>query len=55
MSNIQQLVRILLQIAAGTLLGDAVANSAEFQAAISGVLSVGTFAWWYFANRKLAK
>ncbi|WP_156379693.1 hypothetical protein [Rhizobium sp. Leaf383] len=55
MSEFHQLARICLQIAAGVLLGDAVANSAQFQAAISGVLSVGTFVWWYYANRKTAK
>lgn len=52
MSNFHQLFRILLQIAAGYLLGDAVANSSEFQTAASGIISVGTFIWWYLANRK---
>jgi hypothetical protein len=54
-SNIQQLVRIILQIIAGYALGDAIANSSEFQTAVSGLLSVGTFVWWYLANRKTAK
>ena len=52
MSSLQQLIRILLQIVAGYVLGDAIANSSEFQTALSGLISVGTFAWWYWANRK---
>lgn len=41
----------MLQLIAGFFLGDAVANSAEFQGAIGGLISIGTFIWWYFANR----
>jgi membrane protein DedA with SNARE-associated domain len=55
MSSFQQLIRILLQIAAGYVLGDAIANSSEFQTALSGLISFATFAWWYWAHRKAIK
>ena len=54
MGSIEQVIRIGLQLGAGLLLGDAIANSAETQAAIGGVISVGTFIWWYIRNRKTA-
>ncbi len=54
MGSIEQLVRIGLQFGAGILLGDAAANSAETQAAIAGIISIGTFVWWLIRNRKRA-
>lgn len=54
MGSFEQLLRIGLQLGAGVLLGDAIANSAETQAAIGGVVSIGTFAWWLARNRKKA-
>ena len=54
MGSIEQVIRIGLQLGAGLILGDAIANSAETQAAIGGVISVGTFAWWLVRNRKKA-
>jgi hypothetical protein len=38
----------------GYLLGDAVANSQQFQAAVGGLVSVGAFAWWFYWERKRA-
>lgn len=52
MSSIAQIVRIVLHLLAGALLGDAVANSAEFQGAVGGLLAIGNFGWWLYANRK---
>lgn len=55
MGSIEQVIRIGLYTAAGYLLGDAVAQSAEFQGAVSGLIGIGTFAWWFYKNRKVAK
>lgn len=52
MGNYEQLIRIVLYTAGGALFGDAVANSEDFQAAIGGVISVGTFIWWAVRNRR---
>ncbi len=38
----------------GYLLGDAVANSEQFQAAVDGLVSVGAFAWWFYWEQKRA-
>lgn len=54
MGSIEQVIRIGLQLGAGVLLGDAIANSAETQAAIGGVVSIGTFVWWLLRNRRKA-
>jgi hypothetical protein len=52
--SIQQLVRIVAYAVGGYLLGDAVANSEQFQAAVGGLVSVGAFAWWFYWERKRA-
>lgn len=49
--SIQQVVRIVAYAAGGYLLGDGVAQSAQFQAAVGGVLSVGAFVWWFMWER----
>jgi hypothetical protein len=55
MGNFEQVARIGIQLAAGVLMGDAIANSAEFQAASAGLISIATFGWWFYKNRKAAK
>lgn len=55
MSSIEQLIRILLHILVGAILGDAAANSAEVQGAIGGLIAIGNFLWWIYADRKQKK
>lgn len=55
MGNYEQLIRIALYTVGGYVFGDAVANSADFQAAVGGLITVGTFAWWAFRNYKTKK
>lgn len=50
--TIQQVLRILLYTLGGWAFGDAVAQGAEFQAAVGGVLAVGAFLWWALWERK---
>lgn len=46
--SIQQMVRIVLYTLGGYLLGSEVAQGDLFQGAVSGLLSVGAFFWWWF-------
>jgi hypothetical protein len=55
MGNIEQLIRIGLFTAGGYLLGDGIAQSAEFQGAVGGIMQVGTFVWWMIRNRAAAR
>lgn len=52
MGNFEQILRIALYHVGAYFLGDAIASGAEYQAAIGGIISVGTFAWWAYRNRK---
>ena len=52
MTSVEQLIRIGLFTAGGFFLGDGVANSEMYQAAVSGLIQVGTFAWWMYRNSK---
>lgn len=52
--SIQQVVRIVAYAAGGYIFGDAVAQGAEFQGAVGGLLSVGAFVWWFVWERKRA-
>lgn len=52
MSSTEQLIRIALYTLGAYILGDGVAQSAEFQAAVGGLISAGSFAWWLIRNRK---
>lgn len=54
MGSMEQLIRIGLYSIGGYVLGDAIANSAEYQAAVGGIINVGTFVWWMYRNRKAA-
>lgn len=54
MGSIEQLIRIGLYSLGGYVLGDGIANSAEYQAAVGGLIQVVTFAWWVYRNRKTA-
>jgi membrane associated rhomboid family serine protease len=51
MSNIEQLIRIVLYIGGSFAFGDAVANGAEYQAAVGGLVTAATFFWWAIRNR----
>lgn len=55
MGNYEQLIRIALYTAGGYIFGDAIANNADFQAAVGGLIAVGSFAWWAFRNYKTKK
>ncbi|MFC3074726.1 Pam3-gp28 family putative phage holin [Shinella pollutisoli] len=54
MGNYEQLIRIALYTVGGFVLGDGIANSAEYQAAVGGLIHVVTFAWWLYRNRRAA-
>lgn len=45
-STIEQLIRIIGYAAGAYFLGDGVANGEMFQAALGGLVAVGSFAWW---------
>lgn len=49
--SIQQVIRIVAYAAGGYIFGDAVAQGAEFQAAVGGVVSIGAFVWWIYFER----
>ncbi len=46
--TIQQLIRIVAYAVGSYFLGDSVANGDMFTAAVSGAVSIGAFAWWFF-------
>lgn len=50
--SIQQVIRIVAYAVGGYVLGDAVAQSAQFQAAVGGLISIGAFGWWVLFERK---
>jgi len=50
--SIQQVIRIGLYAVGGYFLGDAVTEGAQFQAAVGGVIAVGSFVWWALWERK---
>ena len=52
--KIQQVLRIVIYSAGGYFLGDGVAQGEMFQAAVSGLMAVGAFAWWFFWDRTRA-
>ena len=49
--TLQQLVRIVAYSAGAYLLGEGVADGAQFQQAIGGVVSVAAFGWWFTRER----
>jgi hypothetical protein len=49
--SIQQVLRIGLYTVGGAVFGDGIADSEIFQQAIGGVMSIGTFVWWYVWER----
>jgi hypothetical protein len=49
--RLQQLIRTGMQIGGAYLVGDAVAEGEQFQAAIAGVVNVAAFVWWMFKER----
>lgn len=50
--SIQQVIRIGAYAVGGYVFGDAVAQGAQFQAAVGGLMSIGAFAWWVIFERK---
>lgn len=52
MTSIEQIARICFYTAGGYLLGDSVANSEMYQAAVGGAINIGTFVWWLWRNKK---
>lgn len=55
MGNYEQLIRIALYTAGGYVFGDAVANSADFQAVVGGLIAVVSFGWWAVRNYQAKK
>lgn len=50
--TIQQVVRIILYSIGAALLGKGVADGAQFQALLGGLMNVGAFLWWWFWDKK---
>jgi hypothetical protein len=50
-NTVQQLIRIVGYSAGAALLGDGVADSEQFQAALGGIISVAAFGWWIVKER----
>lgn len=46
--TVEQLIRILLYMLGGAVLGDGVANSEEFQTGIGAVMTALSFLWWAY-------
>jgi len=44
--TVSQLIRIVAYALGGFFLGQGVADGELFQAALSGLVSIGAFAWW---------
>lgn len=53
LGTVEQLVRIGLYAAGGAVLGNGVAESAEFQAGVGAVMTAGSFLWWTYREWKL--
>lgn len=49
--TVQQVLRIVLYSLGGVVFGKSIADGAQFQALIGGILAVGSFAWWWFWDR----
>lgn len=49
--SVQQVIRIAAYAIGGYIFGDAVAQGAQFQAAVGGVVSIGAFVWWVAFER----
>ena len=49
--TVQQFIRIVLFSVGAWLFGEGVTSSSAFEGAVGGVISVATFAWWYFWDR----
>lgn len=52
MSSFEQLIRIALNAGGAAIFGDAVAGGDMYQAAAGGVVSLISFGWWMYSNRK---
>jgi len=50
--TVQQLLRIVLQIVAGSLITAGYIRAEDAQTLIGAVLSLGGIAWWAFWDRK---
>ena len=49
--TLQQLIRIVGYSAGAALLGDGVADSQQFQAALGGLISIASFGWWFVKEK----
>ena len=50
--NIQQLIRIVMQVVAGMLISRGVITEEIGATLTGGVISLGNVVWWVFWNRK---
>ena len=55
LGTIEQMVRMILTWVGTFVLGDAVANGAEFQGAVGGAVAVASFVWWFIRNQTVQK
>lgn len=46
--TMQQVLRVVAYSIGGALLGDSVADSDAFQAAVGGFVSIVAFGWWWY-------
>lgn len=53
--NIQQILRVALQILGGILIKDNVEAGQYWEAASTGIINIAAFAWMFFANRQSAQ
>lgn len=55
MSNMEQLIRIGLYMGGSAVFGQAFAAGDVFQQAVGGVVSLASFGWWLYSNKKNKK
>lgn len=55
LDTLKELVRIVGLALGGALFGEGVAEGEQFQAALSGVVSIAAFIWWIVAKWNAAR
>lgn len=52
MTMLEQFIRIVGYSLGSYLLGDGIANSAEYQAALGGAVAIASFGWFLYRQRR---